>query len=152
MSRLPPGRRADYRYFHPITSRWADNDALGHVNNVVYFSYFDTAVTYFEMAHGVADLVNGTVCCVAAEVACRYHRSVAFPDRITVGLRVATIGRTSMRYDLGVFRDDEDEASAEGHFVRVFVQTATQRPVPVPAESRAVLETVLAIDHAHRTA
>jgi acyl-CoA thioester hydrolase len=151
MSRHPPGRRADYRYFHAITTRWMDNDALQHVNNVVYFSYFDTAVTYFEMSRGVIELVTGPVRCVAAEVTCRYHRSVAFPDRITVGLRVATIGRTSMRYDLAIFRNDEDEASAEGHFVRVFVESATQRPVPVPAESRAILETVRAVDHAAST-
>jgi acyl-CoA thioester hydrolase len=88
---------------------------------------------------------------VAAEVACRYHRSVAFPDRITVGLRVATIGRSSMRYDIGVFREDEDAASAEGHFVRVFVETVTQRPVPVPDAARAILETLLVVDHAHGT-
>jgi acyl-CoA thioester hydrolase len=152
MSRHPPGRRPEYRYFHPITTRWMDNDALQHVNNVVYFSYFDTAVTYFEMSRGVVDLVNGAVRCVAAEVTCRYHRSVAFPDRVTVGLRVATLGRTSMRYDLAVFRNDEDDASAEGHFVRVYVENATQRPVPIPDASRAILETVLALDHAGKTA
>jgi acyl-CoA thioester hydrolase len=152
MSRQPPGLRADYRYFHAITTRWMDNDALQHVNNVVYFSYFDTAVTYFELSHGVADLVNGKVRCVAAEVTCRYHRSVAFPDRLTVGLRVATIGRTSFRYDLAVFREDEQEASAEGHFVRVFVESATQRPVPVPDASRAILETMRGVDHARETA
>jgi acyl-CoA thioester hydrolase len=151
MSRHPPGRRADYRFFHAITTRWMDNDAFRHVNNVVYFSYFDTAVTYFEMSRGVVDLLNGPVRLVAAEVACRYHRSVAFPDRITVGLRVATIGRSSMRYDIGVFREDEDAASAEGHFVRVFVETVTQRPVPVPDAARAILETLLVVDHAHGT-
>jgi acyl-CoA thioester hydrolase len=143
MSRHPPGRRADYRYFHPITTRWMDNDALQHVNNVVYLSYFDTALTYFEMSKGVADLVNGAVRVVMAEVSCRYHRSVAFPDRLTVGLRAAHIGRSSFRYDLAVFREDEEEASAEGHCIRVFVESATQRPVPVPDLSRAILETVL---------
>ena len=152
MSRHPPGRRADYRYFHAITTRWMDNDALLHVNNVVYFSYFDTAVTYFEMSHGVVDLLNGPMHCVVAEVACRYHRSIAFPDRVTVGLRAAVIGRTSVRYDLAVFRDDDDDASAEGHFVHVFVERATQRPVPMLKASRAILETVLALDHTGKTA
>jgi acyl-CoA thioester hydrolase len=152
MSRHPPGRRSDYRHFHAITTRWADNDALRHVNNVVYFSYFDTAVTSFEMSRGVVDVYDGLVRCVAAEVSCRYHRSVAFPDRITVGLRVATLGRSSMRYDLAIFREDEDEASAEGHFVRVFVESATQRPVPMPDESRAILRTVLAVDQMTKTA
>jgi acyl-CoA thioester hydrolase len=152
MSRHPPSRRSDYRFFHAITTRWSDNDALQHVNNVVYFSYFDTAVTYFEMSNGIADLVNGPVRVVMAETNCRYLRSVAFPDRITVGLRAASIGRSSFRYDLAVFRNDEDEASAEGHVVRVFVESATQRPVPVPDASRAILETVLAIDRHARTA
>jgi acyl-CoA thioester hydrolase len=103
-------------------------------------------VTYFEMTRGVADLVNGEIRVVMAETNCRYLRSVAFPDRITVGLRTASIGRSSFRYDLAIFRDDEDEASAEGHVVRVFVQSATQRPVPVPAASRAILESVLHAD------
>ena len=87
-----------------------------------------------------------------AEASCRYLRSVAFPDRITVGLRVAAIGRSSVRYDLAVFRDDEDDASAEGHVVRVFVESATQRPVPIPEASRAILESVLAIDRQGKTA
>jgi acyl-CoA thioester hydrolase len=152
MSRHPPGRRADYRYFHAITTRWADNDALKHVNNVVYFSYFDTAVTFFEMSRGVVEVYSGPVRCVAAEVACRYYRSVAFPDRLTVGLRVGMLGRTSMRYDLAIFREEEDEASAEGHFVRVFVESATQRPVPMPDASRTILQTVLAIDQMTSTA
>ena len=145
MSRHPPGRRADYRFFHAITTRWSDNDPLQHVNNVVYLSYFDTALTYFEMTHGIADLVNGPVRVVMAEVGCRYLRSVAFPDRITVGLRAAHIGRSSFRYDLAIFRNDEENASAEGHCVRVFVESATQRPVPVPDASRAALEKVLAV-------
>ncbi|MBS0559738.1 MAG: acyl-CoA thioesterase [Proteobacteria bacterium] len=139
MSRHPPGRRAEYLYFHPVTTRWMDNDAFRHVNNVVYFSYFDTAVTYFEMTQGVVDLLNGAIRCVVAEVTCRYYRSIAFPDRITVGLRVAHLGRSSVRYDLAIFREDEDLACAEGHFVHVFVEDATQRPVPVPEASRILL-------------
>jgi acyl-CoA thioester hydrolase len=152
MSRHPPSRRSDYRFFHAITTRWMDNDALQHVNNAIYFQYFDTALTYFEMSRGIADLVNGTIRVVMAETQCRYLRSVAFPDRITVGLRAATIGRSSFRYDLAIFREDEDEASAEGHVVRVFVESATQRPVPVPEASRAILESVLAIDQHSKTA
>jgi acyl-CoA thioester hydrolase len=144
MSRLPPGRRDDYRFFHPVTTRWMDNDAMQHVNNVVYFSYFDTAVTYYEMSQGVVDLMQGSVRCVVAEVTCRYHRSVAFPDHVTVGLRVASIGRSSVRYDLAVFRNDEPDACAEGHFVHVFVAAATQRPVPVPDASRAILQNITA--------
>jgi acyl-CoA thioester hydrolase len=140
MSRQPPGRRADYTHFHSITTRWMDNDAFQHVNNVVYFSYFDTAVTYFEMTNGVVDLLQGAVRCVVAEVTCRYFRSIAFPDGVTVGLRVAHVGRSSVRYELGIFRNDEDDACAEGHFVHVFVEATTQRPVAVPDASRAALQ------------
>ena len=122
--------------------RWADMDSFGHVNNVEYFSYFDTAVTYFELTEKVVDLYNGPMNCVVAEVQCRYHRSVAFPDRVAVGLRVARIGGSSIRYEIGIFRNDEDEASAEGHFVHVFVERATQRPVPVPDASRAILNRI----------
>jgi acyl-CoA thioester hydrolase len=142
MNRTPPGRRADYRWFHEITTRWMDNDVFQHVNNVNYFSFFDTAVTYYEMTEQVVDLYTGPVHCVVAEVQCRYHRSVAFPDRIAVGLRVARIGGSSVRYEIGIFRNSEDTAAAEGHFVHVFVERATQRPVPIPDVSRAILNRI----------
>lgn len=136
MSRLPPGKRDDYRWFHNITTRWMDNDVFQHVNNVNYFSYFDTAVTYYEMTEKVVGLLEGPVHCVVAEVACRYHSSLAFPDRVTVGIRVANIGRSSVRYEIGVFRNDEETAAAEGHFIHVFVERGAQKPVPIPEESR----------------
>lgn len=139
MSRPPPGKRADYRWFNAITTRWMDNDVFQHVNNVNYFSYFDTAVTYYEMTEKVVGLLDGPVHCVVVEVACRYHSSLAFPDRVAVGIRVAAIGRSSVRYEIGIFRNDEDIAAAEGHFVHVFVQRGTQRPVPIPADARAKL-------------
>ncbi|MBW4089799.1 MAG: acyl-CoA thioesterase [Proteobacteria bacterium] len=142
MSRQPPGRRADYRWFHDITTRWMDNDVFRHVNNVTYFSFFDTAVTYFEMSHGVADLLDGPVHCVVAEVACRYHSSIAWPDRVAVGIRVARIGGSSVRYEIGIFRGDAETAAAEGHFVHVFVTRGDQRPTPIPAAARAVLQTI----------
>ena len=142
MSRPPPGRRADYRWFHTVTTRWMDNDAFAHVNYVTYFSYFDTAVTYYEMSEHVVGLLDGPVHCVVAEVACRYHSSIAFPDRLTVGIRVAAIGRTSVRYEVGVFRDPGDTAAAEGHFVHVFVERGTQRPVPIPDEARGKLNLI----------
>jgi acyl-CoA thioester hydrolase len=142
MSRPPPGRRADYRWFHAITTRWMDNDVFRHVNNVNYFSYFDTAVTYFEMTEKVVGLLDGPVHCVVAQVACRYHSSLAFPDRAAVGVRVAHVGRSSVRYEIGVFRNDEDVAAAEGHFVHVFVERGSQVPVPIPDDSRAVLSRI----------
>jgi acyl-CoA thioester hydrolase len=139
MSRPPRGLRAGYHWFHAITTRWMDNDVFRHVNNVNYFSFIDTAVTYFEMSEGVVDLLDGPVHCVVAEVMCRYHSSVAFPDRISVGVRVARIGSSSVRYEVGVFRNDDDVAAAEGYFVHVFVDRATQRPTAVPEAARAVL-------------
>lgn len=144
MSRTPPGQRDDYRFFHAITTRWLDNDAFRHVNNVNYFSYFDTAVTYYEMTEAGIDLIDGPLRCVVAEVQCCYHSSVAFPDRIAVGLRVAQIGRSSIRYELAVFRNDEDRAAAEGYFVHVLVEAATQRPQPIPETMRARLQTMAA--------
>jgi acyl-CoA thioester hydrolase len=144
MSRLPPGKRADYRWFHHITTRWMDNDVFQHINNVNYFSFFDTAVTYFEMTEKVVGLLEGPVHCVVAEVACRYHNSLAFPDRVLVGIRVARIGRSSVRYEVGVFRNDDDVAAAEAHFVHVFVERGTQRPVPIPDDARATLNRIAA--------
>ena len=142
MSRTPPGTRAHYRHFHALTTRWMDNDAFRHVNNVNYFSFFDTAVTYFEMTHAGIDLLDGPLRCVVAEVQCRYHSSVAFPDRLTVGLRVARIGGSSIRYEIAVFREDEDIAAAEGVFIHVLVDAATQRPQPIPDAMRERLQQI----------
>jgi acyl-CoA thioester hydrolase len=119
-----------------------DNDVFQHVNHGNYFSYFDTAVTYYEMTENVVGLLEGPTHCVVAEVACRYRSSLAFPDRVTVGIRVASIGRSSVRYEIGVFRNDDDTAAAEGHFVHVFVERGTQRPVPIPEESRMLLNRI----------
>ncbi|HBK06959.1 MAG TPA: thioesterase [Acetobacteraceae bacterium] len=142
MTRQPPGKRADYRWFNAITTRWMDNDVFQHVNNVNYFSYFDTAVTYYEMTEKVVGLLDGPVHCVVAEVACRYHSSLAFPDRVNVGIRVASIGRSSVRYEIGIFRNDEDTAAAEGHFIHVFVERGVQKPVPIPDDARAKLSLI----------
>jgi acyl-CoA thioester hydrolase len=139
MSRKPPGRRADFRYFQSLTTRWKDNDLFGHVNNVEYLSFFDTALTLFEMKHAGIDLINGAVRCVMAETNCRYYTSVSFPDVLTVGLRVAHLGNSSFSYDLGLFRDDENVAAAEGRFVRVVVAMPGQRPIRIPDELRSAL-------------
>jgi acyl-CoA thioester hydrolase len=143
MSRPPPGKRDEYCWFHAITTRWMDNDVFQHVNNVNYFSYFDTAVTYYEMTEKVVGLLDGPVHCVVAEVACRYHTSLAFPDRVLVGIRVAQIGRSSVRYELAIFRNDDDTAAAEGYFVHVFVERGSQRPVPIPDAARAKLTRIM---------
>ena len=135
-------RRSDYPFFHPITTRWKDNDAFGHVNNVEYYSYFDTAVTYYLLQHALIGVSAGDIITVVVETGCRYHVSVAFPDRVVVGVRVARIGTSSVRYEIAVFRNDDEDAAAEGHFVHVNVDRATMRPVPIPEESRAALSKI----------
>ncbi|AWB19601.1 acyl-CoA thioesterase [Methylobacterium currus] len=138
--RTPPETRAAYRRFVPITTRWADNDVYGHVNNVVYYAFFDTAVNSVLIAEGALDIANSPVIGLVVETGCRYFRSMAFPDRVTAGIRVAHRGTSSVRYEVGLFRNDDDEAAAQGHFVHVYVDRATQRPVPLPEDLRRVLE------------
>lgn len=138
--RTPPETRAAYRRFVPITTRWADNDVYGHVNNVVYYAFFDTAVNSVLIAEGALDIANSPVIGLVVETGCRYFRSMAFPDRVTAGIRVAHRGNSSVRYEVGLFRNDDADAAAQGHFVHVYVDRATQRPVPLPEALRRVLE------------
>ena len=143
-TRQPPGRRAGYRWFHAITTRWMDNDVFQHVNNVHYFSYFDTAITYYELSESVVGLLEGPVHCVVAEVSCRYHSSLSFPDRVTVGVRVANVGRSSVRYEVGVFRNDDDVA-ASGRVFRACVCRARFAASGVdPDDARAKLQRIAA--------
>ena len=132
MSRAPAEPRSAFAYFHTIATRWKDNDIFGHVNNVVYYSYFDTAVNAFLIEQGVLDLQNSSIVGLVAETQCRFHSSMAFPDMVHVGLRLAHLGTSSIRYEIGVFRNDDALASASGHFVHVYVDRATNRPVPMP--------------------
>lgn len=146
MNPRPRSTRRDYRFFHAVTTRWKDNDAFGHVNNVEYYSFIDTAVTWFLLEHRLIGVTAGDIITVVVETACRYHAPIAFPDRVTVGVRVARIGTSSVRYEVAVFRNDETEAAAEGHFAHVYVERATMRPVRVPAESRAALASIAVRD------
>lgn len=132
------GHRADYLWFTPIITRWMDNDAYGHVNNVVYYSWFDTAVARFLIAEVLPACpgLKGFV----VETQCRYHAPISFPDNVTVGLRVERLGNSSIRYGIGIFREGDDRASAEGHFVHVHVDDVTGRPKPTPPAARAVFE------------
>src|SRR3954447_5932751 len=142
MTRHPPSTRAQFRWFNAITTRWMDNDAYGHVNNVVYYSWVDTAVNRWLLDHGLLDLAGSTVVGIVAETACRYISQVTYPDAVAVGIRIAKLGRSSVRYEVGIFREDEDAASAEGHFVHVYVHRATMRPVPIPDSVRAEMEKI----------
>ena len=137
MSGRSIGTRAGYRWFLALPTRWMDNDVYGHVNNVTYYSFFDTAVARFLTGNGVLDLGSSTTVGLVVETGCRYFAPIAFPDEVTVGLRCGRLGTTSIRYEIGIFRNDEDEASAEGHFVHVYVDRARQdRAVPLPAALR----------------
>jgi acyl-CoA thioester hydrolase len=138
--------RSDYRHFHPITTRWADNDAYGHVNNVVYYSWFDTVVNQFLIANGVLDIERSPVIGLVVETHCNYFSSVAFPDRVSAGLRVAKLGNASVRYEVGIFRNDDEEAAACGHLVHVYVDRESRRPAGIPEPMRQLLRTVQAND------
>lgn len=138
-ARTPPAGRDGFRHFRPITTRLADNDIYAHVNNVVYYSYFDTAVNQYLIESGWLDMVASPVIGLVVETQCRYFSSIAFPDRVAVGVRVGRIGTSSVRYELAIFRNDDDRACAEGHFVHVYVERTTNRPVPLPEGLRRAL-------------
>jgi len=131
--------RADFRRFLAIPTRWMDNDIYGHVNNVVYYSYFDTVVNEHLIREGGLDIRGAPVVGVVVETCCRFHRSLSFPGVVDAGLRVARLGDSSVRYEIALFAEGEDDASADGHFVHVWVQRDTQRPTTVPAPIRAAL-------------
>jgi acyl-CoA thioester hydrolase len=119
-----------------------DNDAYRHVNNVVYYSYFDTVVNQYLIEAGVLDIEASTVVGLVVETQCNYFTPITFPDAVDAGLRVARLGGSSVRYEVGLFRNDAPEASAQGHFVHVYVDRGSNRPVPLPAGLRAALERI----------
>lgn len=135
--------RSDYRHFHPITTRWADNDAYGHVNNVMYYSWFDTVVNQFLIVNDVLDIERSPVIGLVVETHCNYFSSVAFPDRVTAGLRVTKLGNASVRYEIGIFRDDDEQAAACGYLVHVYVGRESRRPAGIPDPMRRLLRIVL---------
>ncbi|SDJ34734.1 acyl-CoA thioesterase [Pseudomonas indica] len=131
--------RSDYRHFQPITTRWHDNDLYGHVNNVTYYGFFDTAVNTYLIERGGLDIHEGEVVGFVVSSSCDYFASVSFPERIEVGLRVGKLGNSSVQYELAVFKAGEEEACAAGRFVHVFVDRANNRPVSIPARLREAL-------------
>ncbi|MBU1329952.1 MAG: acyl-CoA thioesterase [Gammaproteobacteria bacterium] len=142
----PQHLRADYRHFQPITTRWHDNDVYGHVNNVTYYSYFDSAVNAYLIEVGGLDIHEGAVVGFVVSSSCDYFASIAFPERIEVGLRVGKLGNSSVQYELAVFKAGEDQACAAGRFVHVFVDRQSNRPVPIPAALRAALECLQVVE------
>ncbi|WP_017938497.1 acyl-CoA thioesterase [Zestomonas thermotolerans] len=139
----PRHLRSDYRHFQPITTRWHDNDLYGHVNNVVYYSYFDSAVNTYLIERGGLDIHTGQVVGFVVSSACDYFASIAFPERIEVGLRVGKLGNSSVQYELAIFKAGEEEACAAGRFVHVFVDRRSNRPVAIPETLRAALAALL---------
>ncbi|HET8584632.1 MAG TPA: thioesterase family protein [Casimicrobiaceae bacterium] len=135
-----PMSRAAYMTFLAIATRWMDNDVYGHVNNVTYYSYFDTVVNEHLVRAGGLDIRHAAAIGIVVETACRFHKPLSFPDVIDAGLRVAGIGRSSVRYEIGLFRQGDDTAAATGRFVHVWVDRAQRRPVEVPAAIRRALE------------
>ena len=140
--RPQPLSRSAYRVLRSITTRWADNDVYGHVNNVVYYSWFDTAVNAHLIEQGALDIHHGETIGLVIETQCNYFAPLAFPQTVWAGLRVAHLGSSSVRYEVGLFADGEDLAAACGHFVHVYVDRHTRRPVPLPDNLKKTLETL----------
>ena len=139
-ARPTPNRRADYPHAQPITTRWMDNDAYGHINNVVYYSFFDTVVNMWLIEHGALDFEKGPVVGYAVETGCNYFSPLAYPQKVTAGLRVAHIGRSSVRYEIAIFAEGVEIAAAQGHFIHVYVDRQTLRPVELPGTLRNALQ------------
>ena len=143
MSKPQPCLRGEYRHFLTITTRWMDNDIYGHINNVQYYSYFDTVINRYLIENGVLDIHSGEVIGLAVESHCNYFSSAAFPDDIEAGLRVARLGRSSVRYEVGLFVAGREAAVAQGHFIHVYVDREEGQPVEIPATLRSALTALL---------
>ena len=132
--------RDEYRHFTTLTTRWSDNDSYRHLNNVIYYSLFDTAVNQALIRAGLLDVERSPAVGLVAETGCRYFEALAFPDEVEAGIRVAHLGRSSVRYEIAIFRKGAAEAAAQGHFVHVYVDRETWRPVELPVNVRQFLE------------
>ena len=131
-----------YRHFLTIPTRWMDNDVYGHVNNVVYYSFFDTVVNKFLIEESQLDYSEGKVVGLVVETKCQYFAPIAFPDVVVAGIKVVHIGTSSVRYEIGLFKNDEEKPAAEGHFVHVYVTRSTNKPTPLSSEMRSILEKI----------
>ena len=141
-ARIEPEPRSAYKAFRSIGTRWMDNDAYGHVNNVVYYSWFDTAVNAYLIEHGVIEIHHGEAIGLVVETQCNYFSPLAFPQTVEAGLRVARLGSSSVRYEVALFAQDQDLCAARGHFVHVYVDRVSRRPVSLPQPLKQLLETL----------
>ncbi|AZN70151.1 acyl-CoA thioesterase [Georhizobium profundi] len=142
MQRAEPRRREDYRLFRPLQTRWADNDAYGHMNNVVHYALFDTAINGWLIEKGLLDIHRGKVVGLVVETGCNYFSEMAFPDRVTAGIAVTRIGTSSVTYRIGLFRGDDVIEAAQGRFTHVYVDRESRRPQPLDARWRTILEEI----------
>jgi acyl-CoA thioester hydrolase len=142
VSRELPASRAEFRAWRTFTTRWADNDAYGHVNNTVFYQWFDSAVNAWMVEQGMLDIANGDPIGLVVRTHCTYFAPLAFPDAVEVGLRVSELRRSSIRYRIGVFGEGQQRAAAQGEFVHVVVDRATRRPVEIPDNWRRALEAI----------
>lgn len=143
MSRPEIPTRDDYKVFYPITTRWADNDIYGHVNNVTYYAYFDTAANRYLIEEGGLDISDGTIVGYVVNSGCQYHAPITYPETIEAGVRVDKLGNSSVQYGIAIFKAGEDVAVAHGHFVHVFVEREANRSVPIPDNLRTALARLL---------
>lgn len=139
MPQKPQATRAEYSRFLPLATRWMDNDVYGHINNALYYGFFDTAINQYLIAEGELDINAGEIIGFAVESQCQYLQPLAFPEVVEVGLRVGKLGNSSVRYELAIFKQGEVFAAAVGYFVHVFVDRQTQRPAPIPESIRTAL-------------
>ena len=142
MSRPQPETRHQYPHFQAIPTRWMDNDVYAHVNNVVFYSFFDTAVNQYLIEQGVLDIETSHIIGLVVETKCNYFSPITFPDVVHAGLRVEKLGTSSVRYGIGLFRNDDGSAAAQGHFVHVYVDRATRKAASVPPDMRSALERI----------
>ncbi|MCW5688033.1 MAG: acyl-CoA thioesterase [Pseudolabrys sp.] len=140
MPRPQPLQLAAFPYITDITTRWMDNDVYGHINNVTYYSFFDTVVANWLIESGVLDIATSPVVGLVVDTQCSYFSSIAYPDKVRAGLRVAHVGTSSVRYEIGIFRNDDTTAAAQGHFVHVYVERATNKPAPLSEKHKQALE------------
>jgi acyl-CoA thioester hydrolase len=145
-----PERRSAFRHFVPITMRWMDNDVYGHVNNVIHYSFFDTAVNQFLIERGVLDIVAGTSIGLVVHTECDYFEPLTFPGKVEAGLRVSAMGKSSVSYEIALFADDAELAAACGRFVHAYVDRVTRRPLPLPPLLRSALAALLPSTQSHQ--
>jgi acyl-CoA thioester hydrolase len=143
VEREEPEVKERYPHFLSVPTRWMDNDVYGHVNNVIYYSYFDTVVNEYLIRSDVLNIERSPVIGLVVETQCRFFKPLTFPDTVHAGLRVARLGRSSVRYEIGLFRNDDKTAAAQGHFVHVYVERESRKATALPPEMRVVLEKIL---------